>query len=142
MSAFVVEDETINKIVSYLYANANGQDCSILWSATKLYKLGFDLSVAENCIRLAQRMFEMNVAAVDSRYGEGEAKEFRTLDFKYSFTPASLIEVIKALESWDYQCTEGEIPFLRLYHAMDEVKCILSVFYVHQTEEYEGAQWQ
>lgn len=142
MPAFVVDDETINKVVSYIYAKANGPGSSIYWKNTKLYKMGYDVFSDASCAELAQKMFAMNVAAVNERYGDGEAEKFRPLDFKYWHVQASLIPVIKALESWKYQCTEGKIPDSALYKAMVELRCLLCIEYVHQTDEYEASQWE
>lgn len=141
MSAFVVDDETINKIVSFLAAKAAGPDPSINWESTELCKMGYDLISSQSCAELADTMFAMNVTAVDERYGEGEAGKFRPLDFEFRFAPATQIEVIKALKAWKYQCTEGLVPSLALYHAMVEVHCLLCIDFVEQTEEYEEAPW-
>jgi len=135
MSAYIVDDATINKVVSYLYAHANGS-WSIDFQQTKLHKIGYDLGSADSCRDMAQKMFDMNVAAVNARYGEGEAE-----DFRFTFLPASQIEVIKALKTWKYQCTEGEMPNLALYQAMAEMHRLLCIDFVEQTEEYEAASW-
>ena len=141
MSSYVVNDETISKVVSYLFANANGPSPAVGWKHTKLYKMGFDVFTPKTCAELAHKMFDLNVFAVNSRYGKGDAKKFRLLDFKYQFVPASLIEVIKALKAWLYQCTEGNVPDLALFKAMEEVLCLLCIEFVEQTEEYEVAPW-
>jgi hypothetical protein len=141
MSAYIVDDETINKIVSYLYAKANGPDPNIDWKHTKLGKMGYDPKSILSCAELGKKMFALNVAAVNERYGEGEAEKFRPLDFKYLFVAASQIEVIKALKAWKYQCTEGTVPDLALYKAMTEVHCLLCIDFVEQTEEYEIVEW-
>lgn len=141
MSAYIVENETINKIVSYLYAKANGPDSGIYWKATKLFKMGYDLASSSSCSDLAHKMFDLNVAAVNARYGEGEAEMLRPLDFRFQFAPASQIDAIKALKTWKYQCTEGYTPTTKLYKAMTEVHCLLCVNFVEQTEEYEAAPW-
>lgn len=142
MSAFVVGDETISKIVSFLTAKAAGLDPSINREATKLFKMGYDLLSTASCIELAHKMFDLNVFAVNERYGEGEAEKFWPLDFKYQFVPATQIEVIKALKAWKYQCTEGRVPSLALYEAMVEIHCLLCIDFVEQTEEYEEAPWE
>jgi hypothetical protein len=141
MSAYIVEDEMINKIVSYLYANANGPDPSINWKTTKLFGMGFDFTSGPSCPELAQKMFDLNVAAVNARYGEREAEKFSTCYFQYRFVPASQIEVIKALKAWKYQCTEGQVPDLALYKAMLEVHSLLCIDFVEHTKEYiEGSE--
>lgn len=134
MSTFVVDDETINKVVSYLYAKAVGEDTSVV--SRGLVKMGFDLSKTLHVERLANAMFDLNVAAVKERY-----RGFSLPTFTYLFTPASEIEVIKALESWSYQCREGRIPASELYKAMAQTLCLLCIDYVHYTEEYEAATW-
>lgn len=141
MSAFVVDDETINKVVSFLYAKANGPDDDLSLKHTKLVKIGYDPMSRDGCKELANKMFDMNVAAVNAKYGEGAAEQFRPLDFKFLFVPSSQIKVIKALESWLYQCLEGRIPSLQLYGAMEEIRDILCVDVVHNLEEYEAAIW-
>jgi hypothetical protein len=142
MSAYIVDNETINKIVSYLYANANGPDSSIPWKSTKLFKMGYALTSSPSCAELAQKMFDMNVAAIQARYEGAEEEWYPLPSFKYQFTPASQIGVITALKSWKYQCTEGEVPDLALYKAMAEVYCLLCIDFVEQTEEYEAAEWR
>ena len=141
MSAFIVGDDTINKVVSYIYATANGPDVSVFCKHTELYRMGYDVSDVHSCAELAQKMSDMNVAAVNARYGEDEAEKFCPLDFHFRIVHANLANVIKALESWHYQCTEGDIPELDLYQAMDEVHCILCAEFVHRTEEYEAIPW-
>jgi len=141
MSAFIVTDETINKVVSYLYAKANGPGLQELGLST-VQKIGFDLSDFDNCRSLAEQMFDLNVAAVNARYGRGEAEKFRPLNFQFRFIPSQLIEVIKALETWSYQCTEGDIPDQRLYKAMQDLRCELYREAVHQLPEYEAAPWE
>lgn len=141
MSAYIVDDETINKIVSYIFAKALAPDSSIQWEATKLAKMGYSLISAYSCSELAHKMFDMNVAAVKARYGEAEGENFPVPVFEYLFTPATQIEVIKAIKAWKYQCTEGRVHTLALYKAMVEVHSLLCIDFVEQTEEYEAAPW-
>ncbi|AJP62024.1 hypothetical protein [ANMV-1 virus] len=141
MSTYVVDDETINKVVSYMNASANGPDANTPWDASKLAKMGFNVASSVDCPRLAHAMFDMNVAAVNARYGEEEGEDFPLHSFKFYFVPAPLIEVIKALETWLYQCLEGEMPKLRLYQAMREIHCWLCIEAVHRSDEYEAVSW-
>ena len=136
MSAYVVDDKTINIIVSYLYAKAAGGDTSIV--SLELAKMGWDLSNnPDHAERLAYMMFDLNVEAIKARYGGIVESE----KFRYLFTPATQIEVIKALECWKYQCTEGYIAGTKLYKAMTQTYCLLCSDYIHQLEEYEAAPW-
>lgn len=138
MSAYIVDDETINKIVSYLYAKANGPDST---AYPGLDKMGYNLLNPVDLERLAHLMFSLNVDAIQARYGEAEGEGFPLPDFKYVFTPATQIEVIKALECWKYQCTEGNIPKSELYKAMVQTHYLLCADYIHRLGEYEDAPW-
>ena len=139
MSSYIVDNETINKVVSYLYAKAQGGDTSCV--SLGLVKMGFDLTDPLYTERLANAMFDLNVYAVKERYGEAEGEGFPLPAFIYVFTPATQIEVIKALECWRYQCTEGDIPESHLYKAMAQTHCLLCADYIHQLDEYEAAPW-
>lgn len=143
MSAFVVSDETINKIVSLLYTKANNFDNWFKYNALKLQKIqGLYPETPENAERLAGKMFELNIAAVNARYGGGEAEKFRSLDFSFQLNyPGSQIAAIKALDSWLYQCSEDDIDYSRLFRAMEEIRNALCLDYVHRTKEYEAAPW-
>lgn len=141
MPAFIVSDETINKVVSYLYSEANSPVEWLEYSALKLQEIeGLYPDTPENAERLGNKLFDMNAAALDSRYGEGEAEKARPLGFSFQLNfPGSQIAAIKALESWLYQCLQGHIIYTRLYQAMKEVRNELCIDSVHQTEEYEEA---
>lgn len=139
MSFFVVDDETINIVVSYLFAKGNGPDDWLRYRAVKLAKMGYDLAIPEHAEKLSNLMFEMKVAAVNKRSGEGEAEKFRPLDFKYRLAyPGSQMQTIKALETWLYQCLEKDVHLHRLYGAMEQIRDMLCIDYVHNSEEYEG----
>jgi hypothetical protein len=137
MSAYIVKAETINKIVSYLYAKAAGGATSIV--SLGLVRMGYDLSDLLYIERLADAMFNLNVEAIRTRYGDVET--FHSTVFKYLFIPAAQIEIIKALECWMYQCTEGDIPGSELYKAMAATYFLLCKDYIHQLDEYEVAPW-
>src|SRR5437016_659338 len=79
MSAYVVQDECINEIVTYLYSRNRTWEQSMVWEA--LQKQGRIGDTPEE--QLANAMFELNCNAVDQRYGDNQAREFRSLDFQF-----------------------------------------------------------
>jgi len=137
MSAYVVDDSTINKVVSFLNAKAMGYD------GRHRYKVeGYDLRKDEDCEKLANDMFALNIAAVNWRYGEGTAAQFRPLNFVYRFQiPQPIIPTLKALECWSYQCAEGDIPDDSLYKAMERVENAMRRAIVDALPEYKRASW-
>lgn len=142
MSAFVVQDKTINQVVSLLHLGILSGCIPLELGLTKISEAGFDLNTQDGPRQLAEEMFALNVAAVNARYGKGEAEKFRPLDFKYQIVSVSRVQVIKSLESWLYQCTEGNVPATRVYQAMEDVLSALCIDFVHRTKEYMEGKWE
>jgi hypothetical protein len=139
MSAFMVEDTTINYVVNWLRRNID--QFSLI--PHKLKELGFDTSVQGWAEKLGQAMFQLNIKAVNARYGDGEAAEFRKLDYRFEHTEAvSLVQVLKSLRCWLYQCCEGDVPETKLYGLFDtDVRMYLMDKIITALPEYDQAEW-
>ena len=84
----------------------------------------------------------MNVAAIEQRYGVGEAPKFRPLDYVYLITPCdSLIKVLKSAECLQYQCAEGIVPKTKLFKELGKFCNDLSAKIVHALPDWEDASW-
>jgi hypothetical protein len=142
MSAFIVADKTINTIVHGL-DRALEEAYGTIIIREKLMGLGFDASVTGWGERLGYAMFQLNVIAVDARYGIGEAKRFRPLDYHYEVPePEPLVQVLKSLQCWLYQCNEGDVPHTALYGLFDnEVQLYLMTEIIDALPEYQNAFW-
>jgi hypothetical protein len=138
MSAFLVEDETINRVVEWLS-----------WEVTKSPRLKLSVertlgSATRSASweqELGHAMFQLNIDAVNDRYGDGEAATFR--DFNYSYRPAhgTEIQVLKSPRCWLYQCREGEVVKKSLYRFFDTVvENYLMSKIICALPEYEQAQ--
>jgi hypothetical protein len=138
MSAFIVEDKTINKIVTWL---AYGRDNS--WSRRIVEELGYDLDKPLSREKLAKDMFALNCKAVDARYGKNEAEKFRPLNFRFHIEDSGgTIPVLKAINCWHYQCSEGdEVPEHPLYKTMERLANSLAQQIVSRLPEYDHAVW-
>ena len=146
MSAYVVENKTINKVVSWLEYQVRydrGDFISAQWLKKLFSELGYDLEKKEEFSRLAEDMFGLNVLAIEQRYGNGEAEKFRALDFKYVWNMNStVISVLKGLRCWIYQCSEGDVPEKsKLYKLWDDLSGAISMRIISRTPEYENADW-
>ncbi len=141
MSAYIVDDRTINTVVSWLQDEVYGVNGYYL--GKRLSDLGYTQEADVWVKKLALDMFKLNIDAVNSRYGHGEAEKFRPLDFVYDpdYT-LSTIQVFKSLQCWLYQCSEGKIPETKLYKFFDEVvvKHLLKVI-VYSLPEYNQCKW-
>jgi hypothetical protein len=140
MSAFMVEDETINRIVTWLRREVSTSRFAIDRLARK-YRI--DLVSSNWDEKLAKAMFQLNCDGVNQRYGEGEAKRFRSLNFRYKPEfDHSLVQVLKSLQCWMYQCCEGDVPKTKLYQFFEEVERHLALKIVMNLPEYDKAKWE
>jgi len=139
MSAFMVEDKTINSVVAWLKREVATSRFTLDWLAREY---GIDLTSAGWDAKLAQAMFQLNCDGVNARYGKGEAEKFRPLNFTYKPERYySLVQVLKSLQCWQYQCSEGDVPETRLYQFFEAVEHHVALQIVMDLPEYKKASW-
>ena len=144
MSAFIVETETIDRIVTwvdgklyrdhpYLYSKfgeAVGVGCRPTeWQIVHSDKLPNTLG---------QKLAAMNAAAVDQRYEERNPVQI------YRWKPArqtSPVQVLKSLQCLLYQCSEGDVPERPLYKVLEDAISYLAQEIVRGMPEYERVAW-
>jgi hypothetical protein len=141
MSAFIVADKTINNVVNWLRRDVDLDRFSRI--PRKLKELGFDTGKSGWAGRLGYAMFQLNIIAVDARYGSGEARKFRLLNYHYEvIEPVPLVQVLKSLQCWLYQCNEGDVPTTGLYTLFDnDVQLYLMNEIIGTLPEYQHAVW-
>jgi hypothetical protein len=139
MSAFMVKDETINRVVEWLYWEVTKNQ----WLRDKLETAsGIDTTTYAWAEALGKAMFDLNIAGVNDRYRDGEAGKFRKLTYHYTPGHGSPIQVLKSLQCWLYQCTEGEVVKQPLYQFFqDEVEPHLMSSIINDLPEYRAAEW-
>lgn len=136
MSAFIVQDNVINRIVSKVRDNRSGLEHPFKY-------LGYDLKGnREDCERLAVDLHLLNCDGVDDRYGKGTAAHDVAVCFQYRYSEASLIQVYKHAQCLRYQCAEGDVRNRPLFKALDQfVKMLADTIIRTYLPEYEKAQW-
>ena len=139
MSAFIVEDTTINRVVTWLKREGAPSHFTLDRLARKYC---VDLASDQWDEKLARAMFQLNCDGVNARYGEGEAGKFRPLNFTYKPEGDTfLVQVLKSLQCWKYQCSEGDVPETKLYQFFEEVEHHLALQIVIRSPEYDKAKW-
>jgi hypothetical protein len=78
VSAFIVGNKTINHVTTWLSHSDNSFERRKVLSA-----VGISEADEQWDAKLGLAMLAMNVQAVDARYGENQAQQFRTLEFIY-----------------------------------------------------------
>lgn len=128
MSAFLVEDKTINRVVSYLWEHRKRLD---------LTEVG-GLDKPSDRQKLAEAMYELNQQALVARYGKRDDIPAPV----FSETTAAPIQVYKSLRCWLYQCSEGTIPEESLFFAaMEKIGGQIAERIVMSSREYDLAGW-
>ena len=119
MSSYVVDDTTINSIISAMkYA----------MKYKRIYpNPEYDNELRKPAKELGQAMFELNCEAVNQRYGENQAQEFRSLDYEWKEDfHNSQKKVYDNLGEFIYQCSEGDVPNMPLFKAIDNYYAALA----------------
>src|SRR5947208_3499269 len=100
MSAFIVENKTINRIVTWL-AREVRTSYSTMERIARKYRI--DITGDNWQENLANAMFQLNCDGVNARYGKGQAEQFRSHNFTYKTEMYfSLVQVLKSLQCWMY----------------------------------------
>jgi len=145
MSAFIVADRTINKIVAFLSQRKDGLGSD---AARAFQELGYAIVPTPRALakvaqteqqRLAKDLFEMNCRAVDQWYEDHAAKtEFHPKPFQFKReSPPSALEAIKRMGCLGYQCCEGNVPEEPLYKALHEAQNAAALSYVYNLPEWD-----
>ena len=145
MSEFIVEDETINRIVTRLDRGRNGAGRNWAEGATYIMQRLGDHDVPTNPAELGQAMMDLNAQAIVNRYEDREpAREMLPEAERYAFSPKldGRHTVLKSVECWLYQCTEGDIPETSdLFRIMQDYSHQLAHAIAASAPEYEQANW-
>lgn len=138
MGAFIVEDKTINKIVTWIAWNQEAD-----WARRQIEALGYDLSKHYSIEKLAKDMVALNFKAVEARYEERARGYFGEPAFKFDYVShSSREEILKAMNCWIYQCYEGdEVPNHPLFIAIEKIANALTCKIVSDLPAYQKANW-
>lgn len=131
MSAYIVQDKTINQIVTHVHLSRD-----LEWLKQEFAEA---IGPCENFgPDLGRALFLMNIDAITARYGKGQAKEFRTLDYKFRLESASELRVYHAIAELVYQCSEGAVPESKLYKLLVELKAAVADSIIDRWEPSRG----
>jgi hypothetical protein len=138
MSAFIVEDETINTVINYLHLKESGDDA--YWPRRVLREAEIDLSSITARKVLAQAMLDLNIQAVNELYGR-KMNGDRLLITYWQNHPQNVYQVYKSLKCWLYQCAEGSVPETDLFKLMDNMAKAIAMYIVETSPAFTVADW-
>lgn len=134
MSAFIVEDTTIDKVVTFLRDDSDSE-----WARRELAE-DFKLDIAgtpEDAQLLGAALVAMNTRAVNARYRENEV----ATAYRYCPATAPTIVALKAMRCLVYQCSEGDVPATPLYKFLDDFSKQVALRLVSRMPAYDAAPW-
>ena len=145
MSAYVVDPETINRILTKLKDETTDGYIHNL-----IKDLEFDISSNDLLSDLGLAMYNTNANAVGQRYNESEFENLPgsitengklvPYEFKLKYCPNSL-QPLKSLHCWIYQCSEGNVSDTKIYKAFEEIAAMWAKRAVDSMPGYQAADW-
>lgn len=136
MSAYVVEDQTINTLVAFFAHDRYHHVVETIRS-----EQGIDITTHEGKRQLAEAMHQTNVSAVSQRY-DGDPDMIGGA-FTYETTPRpDPFQGYTSLCCWLYQCSEGDVPDTSLLFAtMQRVCNDIAHSLLSRLPEVEATKW-
>jgi len=123
MSAYIVEKETIERIVTHMMNSAN--------PSTEAYK--------KIATATGQLLWDLNQLSVNSRYRESESET--TPIYIHRDRRASRLQVYKSLRNYLYQSCEGNCMVTDCYKDMTKLRDQLANDIVCNLPEYTKGDW-
>lgn len=136
MSAYVVENVTINRILTFL--NRQDVDSEL---RRPIEELGYNLSNVCDLEHLGDAMLELNIFSVMERYGR-DLLDIPGEPFALAVEPCvGRVQPFKSLGCFLYQSCEGRADGEPLYKALRLVEELLGEKVSCQSQAYEDADW-
>ena len=144
MSAYIVEQKTVNRIITFLMYPPSDYSTTALQEP--LEKLCFFLSSRDSkkhALHLGKRLMELNFYAVKERYGDNVTQEECDCIRNYEFSrePVSPVQAMKSLRCFLYQAYEGDADETALFKAMERIKANIAIEIVENMPEMASAEW-
>lgn len=138
MSAYMVDNDTIGKIVGFLYSKTYKNDSRYTWL---LDDIGVKLTSRNKRKQFAKRLIAMNSRALYARYGDNGNYNIHTDFIPLMYPAVSSVQVYKTIRCYLYQCSEGNVPDEPLYKLMGEISDRLAHEIINSLPEYDKAKW-
>lgn len=132
MSAFIVNDEVIHNILSYLK-----EDWDDNYYLRNYVLKGYGVETDQGLEILGQEFLDLNVEAVNQRYNELNPRKI----YKFKYVNVNIFQAYKSAKCLRYQYSEGEVPETPLYKILDEYIQTCAERIVDNLPQYEKAIW-
>ena len=145
MSSYMVRNDTINHIVSYVLCKNHSYTPECIRELKDKYTIFNELGTStESETNLMKDLVKLNKAGVFARYGNKKDVMFEgTDDYKFkSIELESREQTLKSIHCFLYQCNEGNVPKKKLYKQIEDVAQYLSADIIESLPAYQNATWE
>lgn len=152
MSAYVVDDKTINRIVSFLKDICDVPTVKTAfydnweWTGRAIKKLlqdagyGGDYGLGScDWNKLATSLKALNILSVDCRYNE--KGHYDPLELNLNEPYGNVYQVVKSIKCWAYQSCEGDCDKLPLFELIQKIVREICLEIVVNSDAYDAADW-
>jgi len=141
MSAWIVENESLNKIVNSFYWLRENH--FLRNKLNKEFNINLeqhdDEVLKEKLRKFGQIIADLNQESINQRYSE-KNKAFK---FKFDFVDSlNKFQFLKSVECLTYQSCEGDCNQTNLYKFLQELENNLRYNIIGNIEEYKNAKWE
>lgn len=138
MSSYLVEKETINKILNYKGEyNEN---------------IIFEVFNEHNKTKLGKKLLKMNIEALKQRYPQDtdktrpgtkgdESAKARVKEYKFQEQRVTSEQAYMSASCLSYQCSEGKVPNKRLYKQLEKLINRIANEIAHKQAEKLNCTW-
>ena len=148
MSCFMVEDSTIGRIAGTLANVCHCRQGPFMYIRNAGSAFGFhegldDVTRSQGEDALAQSLYALNCEAYGARYEGRHGEPIPKKHFEDQESGRDPWQVLKSLDCFLYQCSEGDIPEeSTLYQKLAKVRDDLARVLASSTPQYESAKWE
>lgn len=136
MSAYIVSNDTMNKIIYNLFWDHKFKQTHFI-----LERHGYN--APEDFTRLGNELYAMNRESVKQRYDESEDSEYIKIptwtDKHWQEGRTNKYEALKAMHCLSYQSCEGDVPQLPIYKFLEELIHSWESYIINAIPEYDAA---
>jgi hypothetical protein len=142
MSAFLVSQKTVNRIVSFVDSCSYGDSLLSCAIQRAVKDFGIDRILNNNSEKgltaLSNCLLYLNKRAVDTRYRETNQLNL----MKFGYENFSNMQALKSMHCFLYQCSEGsQFENSRIYRFIERIAHLLERHIIMNLPEYEVCEW-
>ena len=138
MSSFIVNDKTINRILTFFSSWNFSGNIKLKDEFWGLVYLGIDETTEQVLSSIGLLLKELNAKAVSQRYNE----KLKVSGFSYSEENCNIFQAYNHLRCLTYQMMEGNVPETDLYKLLERIENQFEEQIASEHPKVKDAEWE